>query len=266
MDTIVSTHRIRVSWHFFRMRFWTAWNPYGKQNQDSTPFVILCKCSMVKENYITPSLVVWGVWIIVLQLILILSLIAYSLSINHSNIRTRIFKHHARTGTLSSCVVSISWTSWNHALDMSDPEERHDVSSSSWCCETSYREQMRSLRIDHLKKSIGWRSIVMWCGPAHVRGDCDMNPYVCSLVVEYHNSHLTLPQHRYIKDKEHCVFAHPWIPDDVDLNSVELVFGASAVPFVTKVMLRIWDVYLKPVFFVLAVVWILPKLVLRRML
>ena len=53
---------------------------------------------------------------------------------------------------------------------------------------------------------------------------------------------------------------------DVDLNSVELVFGASAVPFVTKVMLRIWDVYLKPVFFVLAVVWILPKLVLRRML
>ena len=52
----------------------------------------------------------------------------------------------------------------------------------------------------------------------------------------------------------------------MDLNSVELVFGASAVPFLTKVMLRIWHVFLKPACFLLAVVSILPRLVLNRML
>ena len=151
---------------------------------------------------------------------------------------------------------------------VSDPEERHDVSSSHPDVVKRLTERANEIASNRPPQEKYWMTVdrdVVWPSTL-LRGDCDMNPYVCSLVVEYHNSHLTRLTYRYVKDKEHCVFAHPWIPDDVDLNSVELVFGASAVPFVTKVMLRIWDVYLKPVFFVLAVVWILPKLVLRRML
>jgi hypothetical protein len=46
-------------------------------------------------------------------------------------------------------------------------------------------------------------------------GDCSMNPGV---------------------EVEHCWFAHPWIEDDADLDSVELVFGASAYPFVRSLV------------------------------
>lgn len=77
------------------------------------------------------------------------------------------------------------------------------------------------------------------------RGDCSMNP-------------------EYVKKDEHCVFAHPWIGDDVDLDSVELVFGASAVPFVTKVSLRLWDVVFMPLLFVLIIAWVIRKVITRR--
>jgi len=131
---------------------------------------------------------------------------------------------------------------------VADPEERHDISSSNPKIVRKLENRLKDIAAKRPPQAKYWMTVdrdVVWPSTL-VHGDCNMNSHV--------------------KHDDHCVFAHPWIPDDVDLETVELVFGASAVPFIKKIALRIWDVFLKPVFFVLAVAWVLPGLVLRRML
>lgn len=49
-----------------------------------------------------------------------------------------------------------------------------------------------------------------------------------------------------VESAEHCVFAHPWIDDAADLDQVELVFGASAMPFVKSLGMQALKVLAVP--------------------
>ena len=77
---------------------------------------------------------------------------------------------------------------------VSDPEERHDVSSSHPDVVKRLTERANEIASNRPPQEKYWMTVdrdVVWPSTL-LRGDCDMNPYVYSLVVEYHNSHLTL--------------------------------------------------------------------------
>ena len=57
----------------------------------------------------------------------------------------------------------------------------------------------------------------LWDGTL-VDGDCSANPLV--------------------GPPELCRFAHPWVPDDVPLDTIPLVFGAATWPFVRNVLVK----------------------------
>lgn len=124
---------------------------------------------------------------------------------------------------------------------VSDPEERYDVSSSHPDIVRALERRANEIASNRPPQAAYWMTVdrdVVWPSTL-VSGDCRMNPHITT--------------------DAHCVFAHPWIPDDVDLDSVDLVFGASARPFVTKVLRRLWDVLFKPLAFVLLLAWVLRK-------
>jgi arylsulfatase A-like enzyme len=98
-----------------------------------------------------------------------------------------------------------------------DPEERLDVSAQHPDIVDRLRKRAAVIAAARPVQQKYWMTVdrdAVW--PSTLKpGDCSMNPGV---------------------EKEHCWFAHPWVPDDADLDSIELVFGASAYPFVRSLV------------------------------
>lgn len=83
---------------------------------------------------------------------------------------------------------------------------------------TERAEELRALRPPQQKYWMTVDRDTVW--PSTLKpGNCEGNPHV--------------------KSADECVFAHPWIDDDVDESTIELVFGASAWPFLREIGKRI---------------------------
>eukprot|EP00939_MAST-03C_sp_MAST-3C-sp1_P001564 g1564.t1 len=99
----------------------------------------------------------------------------------------------------------------------SDPCERRDISGDHPEIVNKLLKRANTLRARRPEQQKYWLTVdrdTVW--PSTLKtGDCAANPAV--------------------ESADECRFAHPWIDDDVDLSSVELVFGASAVPFLREV-------------------------------
>ena len=98
---------------------------------------------------------------------------------------------------------------------LSDPEERHDVSSSHFDVVKRLTERANEIASNRPPQEKYWMTVdrdVVWPSTL-LRGDCDMNPYdVCSLlsmIVEHHKT-LTSQQHTHTDTSKtkSTVFSH----------------------------------------------------------